>query len=101
MVVSMRSGYEVGGNGVHPQTQKIFNLAAEDDDGDSRSKSSRDGMGNKLDEGSKATQSHQNEEHAGHERGNDQALVTEIRNDPRDNHDERAGWSANLYPAAA
>ena len=77
------------------------NLAGDDDHGDAGCEPDRHRIGNVLDEGSEPEQPDRDQDQAGEQRGEHQAIIAFALDDGGDEHDEGAGRAADLEAAAA
>ena len=85
------------------QSEEVLDLCGENGDGNTARKAHHDGVRDELDDGAELARTEQNEEHAGHHRGNHQPRQSElgVTHNAVDNDDEGARRSANLHPASA
>lgn len=94
-------GEKVGWHFVYGQSAEVFNLRAENEDGDAAGKPRRDGVRDIFDHRSQARRTHDEQYHSGHN-GTDGKIggsvlgINAIQND-----DERAGRAANADFGAA
>ncbi len=81
--------------------EQILELAGEDDDGDAGGEADRHRIGNELDVGAEPQEARGDQDDAGHQRREDHAIDAVAFGGQRHQHDEGAGRSADLKPAAA
>ncbi len=81
----------------HPEPEQILHLAREDDDGDAARESDHDRMRDELDDGAELHGPEDDEEYAGHDRGDEQPIDSELLDDAVDDDDERARRAADLH----
>ena len=85
----------------HFQSEKIFDLTGEDDHRDSGGESGDDRIGNELDQRAHPSKPENDENKAGDDGADHQAVVSEPGDDAVDDDHERAGRPADLHTAAA
>ena len=88
-------------HGAHLQAEEIFDLAREDDDGDPAREAGDHRMRDELDRAAELRESHDDEQHASHQRRHREPVDAVLLHDAVDDHDERAGRSADLNARAA
>ena len=91
----------VGGRVPQAEPEKIADLAREDHHRDARGKSGNDREGNIFDGGAQSRRTRRDQQHAGHQHGEHQSVIAELRDDARDHHDERSRRARDLEAAAA
>lgn len=69
--------------------------------GDAGCEPHHDGIGNEPDDGAEFEQPHRDQQHAGHERRNQQPRFAVLLDDAVDDDDEGTRRAADLYPASA
>ena len=84
---------------IHPE--QVCDLRRENRQGDAGCEPHHDGIRNEPDDGTEFEQPHRNQQHAGHERRNQQPRFAVLLDDAVDNDDEGARRAADLYPASA
>src|SRR5204863_497551 len=92
---------EIGGHGADVQSEKVFDLSREDDDGDAGREAGDDGIRDELDERAHARESHRDEQDAGDDGADDEAFVAVFRDDAVDDDDECASGTTDLDARAA
>ena len=92
---------EVGRNAVNLQTEEVLDLRGEDGQRDTGGKTDHDRVGDIFDDGAQVQDAHQDQECAGHEGRDHQAVHAVFLDDSEDNDDEGAGGAADLDLAAA
>ena len=92
---------ELGRNGIHLQSQKIFDLPRKNAYGNAEGKADGDGFGNEFDEIAEVQKSHNDHYDTGEKRCHDQTTGTVLGDDSVNDHDKGGGWSANLYAASS
>ena len=83
------------------QTEHVGDLRREDRHGDAAREADDDGVGDELDDGSEPEDAHQHEQHAGHQRGDDQARLAVLLDDAVYDDDECARRPSDLYAASS
>jgi hypothetical protein len=84
-----------------PQTQEVLDLRRGDQQRDAVGEADGHWPRDELHRSAQPGQAHDQEHAAGHERYHRQARRTKLRQDPGDNHHERACRPADLQPAAS
>lgn len=90
--------HELRGDFLHGQPEEVFDLGAEDQYGDARGETHRDGIRDELDRRAEPGQAHRQQHDAGHDRADRQIGDAVFGDDPINNHDECTGRSADLDP---
>ena len=91
---------EVRGDGAHPESQKVADLAHQDDQRDAAREAEGDRIGNELDGAAQAEQPERHEHGARHEGGYREAVQSVPLDDRIHDDDERARRPADLHPRA-
>ena len=81
--------------------EEVLELRAGDDERDAVGEADDDRARDEPDGGAGAGEPHDDEHDAGHHRAHEQAVDAVLGDDARDDHDERAGRSADLHVRAA
>ena len=81
-------------------SKNILDLAGKDDDADTGGEPHRNRIGNELDVGAEPHQAGGDQQHARHQSREDDAVNPVTLDRQRNQHDERAGGTADLKPAA-
>lgn len=84
---------------IHPE--QVCDLRRENRQGDAGCEPHHDGIGNEPDDGAEFEQPHRDQQHAGHERRNQQPRFAVLLDDAVDDDDEGTRRAADLYPASA
>jgi hypothetical protein len=82
------------------QTEEVLPLPGPDDDGDARSETRDDGIGNELDDRPETRDAEEQQDHAGQQRRDLQPVDAVPGSNARQDDDERAGRTCNLQPTA-
>ena len=83
------------------QAEKLLHLPGEDDDRDAGGEPGGHRVGDELDHGPELERPEDDEDDAGHQRGQDQPLVAELVDHAGDDDDEGPGRPADLHAAPA
>jgi hypothetical protein len=94
-------GEKVRGHRTHFEPEQVFHLARENDHGDSAREPGDDGVWNELDDSAELRGAEDDEEHTGHDRGDEESVDPILLDDAVHDHDERARRSADLHARAA
>src|ERR1051326_2673943 len=84
-------------NRAHLQSEKVLDLRRENDERYTACEPDDDGIWNEFDCGAKSGETHNHEDDAGHDCGDDQSVHPIGLNNAIDNNNEGAGWAAYLH----
>ena len=87
---------KISRHALHPQSEKVSNLRAGDQNGDAVGESDDDRTREILDRRAHASDSEEHQQHARHHRAGEQSFDAIFGDDSRDHHDERTGRAADL-----
>ena len=83
------------------QAEEVLPLPDPDDDADAGSEAGDHGIGNEPEHAAELRRAEQDQDHAGHAGGEQQAVDAVLGGDAGEDHDERAGRAGDLDAAAA
>ena len=92
--------YEIGRYILQVHTKEVVHLGGEDSQCDTCGEANDYGVWHKLDDIAQLEQSHQYEQYARHDSGDEQSRDAMLLNHAIDNHDKRSCRTANLHFAA-
>ena len=87
--------YKTRRNRVQSESEKVFDLGAENQDGNTAGKPHRDGIGNVFDHRAQSRDSHGQQKSAGENGADHQVIETVLLADTQENDDERPGGATD------